>query len=194
MPSDAKDRFDLARRLERRARRGARYRRGLRTMAIAGWETTKEHNVGSLIRTAHAAAAAEVLLVGDREWNVPAAKTAQDFTDIRFLEDEEDFLRYIRHQGYSLVAVELHESAVSLFEARYPEKPCFLVGAERKGIPASLLDAAELIVEIPQWGLVPCLNLAIAGSIVLYDYLGKQAQEGVLDRPGGGLVADMSQD
>ncbi len=176
--------------MERRARRGAHYRRGLRHIAVAGWKTTKEHNVGSLVRTAHAAAAAEVLLVGEKEWNVPAAKNSQDFTEIRFLEDEEDFLRYIRHQGYSLVAVELDERSVSLFEASYPENPCFLVGAERNGIPPGLLDAAELIVQIPQWGLVPCLNLAVAGSIVLYDYLGKEARSGLLDRPSGGLVGE----
>jgi hypothetical protein len=34
---------------------------------------------------------------------------------------------------------------------------------------------------------VPCLNLAVAGSIVVYDYLGKRHRQGTLDRPGGGL-------
>jgi len=35
---------------------------------------------------------------------------------------------------------------------------------------------------------VPSLNLAIAGSIVLYDYLGKLHGEARLNRPDGGLV------
>jgi hypothetical protein len=52
------------------------------------------------------------------------------------------------------------------------------------------MEAAELVVQIPQWGLVPSLNLAVAGSIVVYDYLGKRAREGSLDRPHGGLVRD----
>jgi len=190
MPSEAKNHFDRTRRIERRVRRKEHYRRGLRPMAVAGWKTTKEHNVGSLVRTAHAAAAAEVLLVGEQEWNVPAAKTSQDFTDIRFLGDETAFLRHVENRGYSLVAVELDERAVSLFDAVYPERPCFLLGAERRGIPATLLDRADLIVQIPQWGLIPCLNLAVAGSIVLYDYLGKLARRGLLDRPDGGLVPE----
>ncbi|MEN8162964.1 MAG: TrmH family RNA methyltransferase [Acidobacteriota bacterium] len=182
--------FDHQRRLDRRDRRRAHYRRGLRSMAIAGWNTTKEHNVGTLVRTAHAAAAEEVILVGDREWNIEAAKTAQDFTDVTFLEDEHAFLDHVRNRGWSLVAVELDSCAVSLFEAEYPENPCFLLGAERDGLPRSLIDAAEIVVQIPQWGLVPCLNLAVAGSIVLYDYLAKQQRKGALDRPEGGLVPE----
>jgi hypothetical protein len=46
-----------------------------------------------------------------------------------------------------------------------------LVGAELGGIPEELIAEAATVVQIPQWGLVPSLNLAVAGSIVVYDYL-----------------------
>lgn len=157
-------------------------------MAIAGWNTSKEHNVGTLVRTAHAVAAAEVILVGDREWNFEAAKTAQDFTDVTILKDDGAFLEHVRRRGWSIVAVELDDRAVNLFDVEYPENPCFLLGAERDGLPQSLMDAADTIVQIPQWGLVPCLNLAVAGSIVLYDYMAKLREKDLLDRPDGGLV------
>lgn len=183
-----KDEFDHQRRLARRDRRRDQYRCGLRSMAVAGWNTSKEHNVGTLVRTAHAVAAEEVVLVGDREWNVEAAKTAENFTDVTILEDEAAFLDHVRERGWSLVAVELDERAVSLFDVEYPENPCFLLGAERDGLPQSLIDTAEIVVQIPQWGLVPCLNLAVAGSIVLYDYLAKLQRRGALDRPSGGLA------
>ncbi len=183
-----KEEFDHQRRMERHARRKEHYRRGLRRTAIAGWNTSKEHNVGTLVRTAHAVAAEEVVLVGDREWNIEAAKTAERFTEVTILPDERSFLDHVAARGWSLVAVELDERSVNLFEAEYPESPCFLLGAERDGLPPSLIEAADLVVEIPQWGLVPCLNLAVAGSIVLYDYLGKLHRKGSLDRPNGGLV------
>jgi tRNA (guanosine-2'-O-)-methyltransferase len=178
----------LERRLARRARRRAEYRRGLRPLAIAGWNTSKEHNVGSLVRTAHAAAAQEVILIGEREWNVEAAKTSELYTDVTILPDAEAFLRHLAERRLRLVAVELDARAVNLFEAEYPERPCFVLGGEREGLPNRLLDAAQLIVELPQWGLVPSLNVAVAGSIVLYDFLGKQARAGRLNRPHGGLV------
>lgn len=182
-----KHEFAAARRAARRARCRENYRRGLRPFAVAAWSITKDHNVGSLVRTAHATAAAEVLLVGDRDWNVPAAMTSDLYTDISFLSDRSAFLGHLKTRGWSLVAVELDPRATNLFEAGYPERPCFLLGAERGGIPPDLLDEARLIVQIPQWGLVPSLNVAVAGSIVIYDYLSKRHREGRLDRPEGGL-------
>ncbi len=187
MSSEARRRWMEARRLERRARQRARYRRGLRPFALAAWQISKEHNVGTLVRTAHAAAAAEVILVGEREWNVYAARTAELYTTVVELPDAAALLDHVRRRGYSLVAVELDRTAVSLFEADYPERPCFLLGAELGGLPRELLDAAQLVVQIPQWGLVPSLNLAVAGSIVVYDHLAKRHRRGLLDRPEGGL-------
>lgn len=190
-----KDEFRAKRRAERRARRLAEYRRGLRPFAIAAWETTKEHNVGTLVRTAHAAAASEVILLGEREWNVQAAKTSDLYTEIVQLDaDIESFRAHLKARGWNLVAVELSEGSVNLFDAVYPERPCFLLGAELDGVPQELLDDAELIVQIPQWGLVPCLNLAVAGSIVVYDHLHKQHSGGNLTRPDGGLVEDPGND
>jgi tRNA G18 (ribose-2'-O)-methylase SpoU len=188
--SDLKHQLAMERRLARRQRRRDEYRRGLRPMAIAAWNITKEHNVGSLVRTAHAVAAEEVLLIGERDWNVEAARTAELYTTVTQLPDADAFRSHLEDRGLQLVAVELDDRAVNLFDAEYPERPCFLLGAELGGIPSELLDDAELVVQIPQWGLVPSLNLAVAGSVVLYDFLAKQRRADRLDRPTGGLVAD----
>ncbi len=152
-------------------------------MAVAAWNISKAYNVGSLIRTAHAAAVEEVILVGERDWNTEAARTAELYTKIVYLPGRDAFLEYIERQRWELVAIELDERSVSVFDAVYPARPCFVLGAELGGIPTDLLDVAALIVQIPQWGLVPCLNVAVAGSIVLYDHLSKLYRRNVLDRP-----------
>jgi 23S rRNA (guanosine2251-2'-O)-methyltransferase len=186
--TDTREQWQEQRRTERRERRRQLYRRGLRPFSVAAWNISKEHNVGSLIRTAHATAASEVILAGTREWNVEAARTAELYTRIVHLEEETALLEHVRRKAWKLVAVELDSRAVSLFDAVYPERPCFLLGAELGGVPEPLLEKAELIVRIPQWGLVPSLNLAVAGSIVIYDFLAKLHRRGALDRPLGGLV------
>jgi len=187
--SHVRERWAQARRAERRQRRLEHYRLGLRPLAIAAWSISKEHNVGSLVRTAHAAGAEEVILVGDREWNVEAARTSDLYTQIIHLGSADELLEHLEARRYGLVVVELAPTSVSLFDAEYPSRPCFLVGAELGGVPEELIRAAELVVEIPQWGLVPSLNLAMAGSIVIYDHLAKLHRRGQLDRPRGGLVA-----
>ena len=183
-------RWSEERRQERRRRRLAQYREGLRPMALAVWEVTKEHNVGSLVRTAHATGVSEVILVGERDWNTYAARTAELYTTIVHLPDQEALLEHLRRSSWSLVAGELDPRAVSLFAAECPERPCFLLGAELGGVPSPLLEAAELVVQVPQWGLVPCLNVAVAGSLVLYDHLGKLHRRSLLDRPDGGLPSE----
>jgi len=190
MPNPIKDEWDHRRRMNRRERRRQEYRQGLRPFAIAVWEITKEHNLGSLVRTAHAAAAAEVLLVGGLEWDTKPACTSDLYTSVVQLPDISAFSSHIRGRGYSLVAIELHDRAVNLFEAEYPIRPCFLLGTERGGIPEEVVDQADRVVQIPQWGLVPSLNMAIAGSIVVYDYLAKLHRCDELGRPDGGLVGD----
>ncbi len=175
------------RRQARRDRRLAQYRRGLREFAVAACDISKEHNVGTLVRTAHAAAAREVILTGERDWNAYAARTAELFTRVIHLSCEEALLAYLRQEGYAVVAVELDPRSVTLFEAIYPPRPCFVLGAELGGLSQAFLDAADLIVQIPQWGLVPSLNLAVAGSLVIYDHLAKLYRAGKLDRPTGGL-------
>jgi tRNA G18 (ribose-2'-O)-methylase SpoU len=180
----------MERRLARRERRRQEYRRGLRPFAVAAWNISKEHNVGGLVRTAHASAASEVLLVGEKDWNVEAARTAELYTQVTMLLDERALLDHVRTEGYELVAVELATEAINLFDAEYPDRPCFLLGAELEGVPENLLRASSMVVQIPQWGLVPSLNLAIAGSIVIYDYLGKLYRKGGLRRPKGGLAPE----
>jgi tRNA G18 (ribose-2'-O)-methylase SpoU len=191
---DLKHRHAMRRRLERRARRQEEYRRGLRPLVVAAWNITKEHNVGSLVRTAHAVAAEEVILIGDRDWNVEAAKTSELYTTVTMLPDLRAFRAHLAAGEWRLVAIELDDRAVPVFEAVYPQRPCFLLGAELGGVPEELLEAADLVVQIPQWGLVPSLNLAVAGSIVLYDYLGKLHRNGRLDRPLGGIPGPVGDD
>ena len=100
------------------------------------------------------------------------------------------FRAHLKHRGWSLVAVELADDSVNIFDAVYPERPCFLLGAELGGVPPELVAEAELVVQIPQWGLVPCLNLAVAGSLVVYDHLAKRHRFEGLSRPDGGLVGE----
>ena len=115
---EARDEFLAQRRAARRARRLEEYRLGLRPFAIAAWEISKEHNVGSLVRTAHAAAAQEVILLGEREWNVEAARTADLYTEIVQLPADTALLRHhVRERSWNLVAVELTEDSTSLFDA-----------------------------------------------------------------------------
>lgn len=68
--------------------------------------------------------------------------------------------------GCPVVAVELTEDAIPLQEFRHPQRCIYLLGAEDAGIPADVLDCCGSTVRIVG---DHCYNVAVAGSIVMYD-------------------------
>jgi tRNA G18 (ribose-2'-O)-methylase SpoU len=149
------------------------YRGQLLPFAIAVVNMSKEMNIGSILRTAHACAAQELILIGEPSFNTYAAASTEKWTDVCYLETPAELVAYAREQGMEIVALESETNAVSMFEATYPRRPLFVLGQEKGGVPPEIMEAAALVVEIPQWGLVPSLNVAAAGSVVIYDHIAK---------------------
>jgi tRNA G18 (ribose-2'-O)-methylase SpoU len=78
-----------------------------------------------------------------------------------------------RSAGTRIVGVELAEEAVRLADlpaAR--ERTVAVLGHEQTGIPPEALDLLDVAVEIPMIGSGKSLNVAVAGSLVLYRLAG----------------------
>jgi tRNA (guanosine-2'-O-)-methyltransferase len=78
-----------------------------------------------------------------------------------------------RSAGARIVGVELAEEAIRLGDlpaAR--ERTIAVLGHEQTGIPAEALNLLDLAVEIPMIGTGQSLNVAVAGSLVLYRLAG----------------------
>jgi tRNA G18 (ribose-2'-O)-methylase SpoU len=78
-----------------------------------------------------------------------------------------------RAEGWRIVAVELAEGAVALPRLEPArQRTVVLLGHEWHGIPEDIVDAADACVEIPMVGTGASLNVAVAGSLVLYRLAG----------------------
>jgi tRNA (guanosine-2'-O-)-methyltransferase len=78
-----------------------------------------------------------------------------------------------RSAGVRVVGVELADEAVRLADlpaAR--QRTIAVLGHERNGIPAEAVDLLDVAVEIPMIGTGASLNVAVAGSLVLYRLAG----------------------
>lgn len=79
----------------------------------------------------------------------------------------------LRDQGWRIVAVELAEGAVPLPRLQPARQPTIvLLGHEHHGVPADMVDLADECVEIPMYGVGASLNVAVAGSLVIYRLAG----------------------
>lgn len=130
-------------------------------------------NLGTIIRTADAAGASGVILVGDCTdpfsletvratmgslFAVPLVKTTPA-----------DFLRWKKECGARLVATHL-AGAVDYRTIDYRSKPVVLMmGNEQSGLPDDLAAAADALARIPQVGRADSLNLAVATGVMLFE-------------------------
>jgi tRNA G18 (ribose-2'-O)-methylase SpoU len=127
----------------------------------------KEHNIGTLFRSAHCFNANFIYTVG-RRYQRQSSDTTCAYNHIPLYNylTIKDLINNLPY-GCSLVGIELHKSSVPLKRFCHPEKCCYLLGAEDYGLPDNILKMCSTIVQIPSTEY--CLNVAVSGSIVIYD-------------------------
>ena len=132
------------------------------------------HNVGSVFRTADSAGLAGVVLSGftptpDHRGVVKTALGAQDAVRWRAIEDVHDAIRTLRDEGYAIGALEITDGAVPPSAVPADAFPLALVlGNEVSGVPRDVLDAADLVVGLPQYGVKASLNVSVAFGVAAY--------------------------
>nr|XP_057914921.1 probable methyltransferase TARBP1 isoform X2 [Doryrhamphus excisus] len=81
-----------------------------------------------------------------------------------------DFLQVKKNQDYCIVGVEQTANSQSLQDYQFPEKTLLLLGNEREGIPANLLQLLDVCVEIPQQGVIRSLNVHVSAALLIWEY------------------------
>jgi tRNA (guanosine-2'-O-)-methyltransferase len=132
-------------------------------------------NLGTLLRTCDAVGAC--LAVPRLPW-VPEAlergNTLRRPACVHWLgRDVIGWLARQREAGSAIVGVELADEAIRLADlpaAR--QRTVMVLGHERTGVPPEALSLVDVAVEIPMIGTGASLNVAVAGSLVLYRLAG----------------------
>ena len=87
--------------------------------------------------------------------------------------ERERWVEAQRALGWRIVAVELAERSIALPRLEAAREPTVvLLGHESTGVPDELVHTADACVEIPMVGVGTSLNVAVAGSLVLYRLAG----------------------
>lgn len=130
---------------------------------------SKPMNVGNLLRSAHSFGANFFFTI-DPEVDVKEMKrsdTSDAFGHVPFY----NFARHedlILPQHTSLVAVELLEDSVDLPSFRHPTRAVYVLGREMGSVSDPLLARCDHKIKIP---MKFCVNVGVAGAIVMYDRL-----------------------
>lgn len=135
--------------------------------AIGVYEPKSAENIGTLWRSAYCYGAALVFTIG-RRYQKQASDTPKTWRHIPLMHfDTLDAFHAAMPHDSALVCVELHAEAVPLAWFRHPDRGIYLLGSEDGGLPPDVL-AGQMVVQI-QSPQPYSLNVATAGSIVMYD-------------------------
>jgi TrmH family RNA methyltransferase len=133
-------------------------------VGLALWRVADPGNVGTLVRSADALGPAFVALsAGCADPTGPKALRASAGAIFRvplgrFDEAPGRRVALVAHGGRPLADIELGEGTV------------FCLGAERAGLPDGVLEAAEDLATIPLVPGAESLNVAMAGTVALYEW------------------------
>jgi RNA methyltransferase, TrmH family len=136
--------------------------RGTRPVTLALWRVADPGNVGTLVRAADAFGAGVALSKGCADPKGPKALRASMGAIFRVP------LSSFDETAGTRVAL-VPRGGVPLPELQVDGDVVLVLGAEREGLPADVLERCDVRASIPQPGGAESLNVALAGGIALYE-------------------------
>jgi TrmH RNA methyltransferase len=135
------------------------------------------HNIGSITR---AMAHFGVFYILADESRVPPlspsafriAKGGSEFVNLILMKNPLEGLKKLKKHGFELVTTSSHGGS-SLYKYPFAKKSVIVMGAESEGVSKKLFDLAETKIQIPGTGLVESLNVSVAASLCVSEWVSK---------------------
>lgn len=132
------------------------------------------HNLGAIIRTAHAAGAAGVVIPERRAASLTdvvakAAAGALEHLPVVRVTNINRSLEQLKERGYWIYGLD-ERGAEDYDHAAYSEPTALVLGAEGKGLHEQVRRHCDVLVRIPMAGKISSLNVSVAAGIVLFEW------------------------
>lgn len=134
-----------------------------------------------MFRTADGAGVSRIILTGYTPAPIEKGKARPDIAKVALgaelsipwtqVLSAVEALTQLKKEGYTILALEKTDGAVSLFEYEAPEKFALFVGNEVDGVPPDVLSLCDEVIAIPMRGIKESLNVSVATGIALYELL-----------------------
>ena len=139
-------------------------------VAIENWR--HDLNIGTVVRTANAFLAREVIIVGNRRWNRRGAMVTDRYQHVRHVPSPAD----LAGLGYQIVAIDNLPGAVPLEGYSLPANALLLFGQEGTGLSAAAREVAAVTCSIAQFGSTRSINAGVAAGIAMHAWIRQHAR------------------
>jgi tRNA G18 (ribose-2'-O)-methylase SpoU len=143
-------------------------------VAIENWR--HDLNIGTVVRTANAFLAREVIVVGNRRWNRRGAMVTDRYQHIRHVPSALELASYATQAGYEIVAIDNLPGSVALETFTLPANALLLFGQEGTGLSPAAREAAPTVCSIAQYGSTRSINAGVAAGIAMHAWIRAHAE------------------
>jgi len=131
-----------------------------------------DFNIGTLIRNSNAFNANEVFYVGKKKYDRRGTVGTHHYIDLKYIDDFEDL--WALKDKYTFVCLDNNiEGVISMEDFEWPENALMIFGEEGEGVTSEMLELADHVVSIRQYGSVRSMNVGTTSGIAMYDYTRK---------------------
>ncbi|WP_323788456.1 RNA methyltransferase [Psychroserpens sp.] len=138
------------------------------------------NNIGSVFRTSDAFLIEKVYLCGITATppHNDIRKTALGSTESvawEYVENTLELVETLKAEGTTIISIEQAERAIMLndFQPESKQTYALVFGNEVKGVAQDVVDASNLVIEIPQFGTKHSLNISVSCGVVVWDMFSK---------------------
>jgi len=144
------------------------------------------HNLGAIIRTAHAAGAAAILIpdrraAGLSETVAKAAAGALEHLPIVRIGNVTQTLEALKARGFWIYG--LDERGPEFYsDTDYAAPTVFVLGGEGQGLHQLVKKHCDALIRIPMAGAISSLNVSVAAGVVLFEWRRKKNSAARIER------------
>lgn len=142
-------------------------------------EVLDTYNIGSLFRLADAVGVTKVYLCGDMEYPPSSrihksAVGTENWVSWEKADSTMEVIQRLKKEGIQIIAVEQDPRSVDyrqLKRENFHFPVAIVIGHESDGVKKEVLDEADLIVELPMFGINKSFNVWGTTAVVTYKLL-----------------------
>jgi len=142
-------------------------------VAIENWR--HDLNIGTVVRTANAFLAREVVIVGNRRWNRRGAMVTDRYQHVHHVPSAAALADHARERGYEVIGVDNLPGAVPLETFELPRAALLVFGQEGAGLSDEVRAAASAVCSIAQYGSTRSINAGVAAGIAMHAWIRRHA-------------------
>lgn len=147
------------------------------SLILVADSTEKPGNLGAILRSADAAGAKAVLLSNPITdiFNPSVIRASQGAVfSLKIVEETpENIFAWLKQNNIRSYAAALGATKL-VWDADLTKSSAIVMGSEKDGLPQNILDMCDEIVKLPMLGQADSLNVNIAASLIMYEFVRQQ--------------------